>query len=236
MMLEFNAKSSAWTHTLNACAMAILLALATSALQGGVIVSDWTNPADGVDGWNFEADGTSFGRIDMGGNPGGFLQVSDLGQGGIIFFVAPGKFLGDRSAYYGGALSYDEQQSIGDRQTGGDLPEVYLTGNGISLYFLPNSNNPAVTPSWSSYNFALRASAGWFDDSTSLPASEAQMKSVLANLTSIEIRAEYSSGRDVDGLDNVVLTAVPEPATVGLVFLVLPVLLLRRRASAGMQR
>ena len=59
-------------------------------LNAGVLaISDWQNPADGVDGWTFEADGTNFMRVASGGNPGGFLQVSDLGSGGVIFFDAP---------------------------------------------------------------------------------------------------------------------------------------------------
>jgi len=82
---------------------------------------------------------------------------------------------------------------------------------------LPNSDNPAVTPDWSSYSFTLLASAGWVDDGTSIAATEAQMQSVLSNLSSLEIRAEYSAALDIDGIDNVSITSSPEPGTVGLI-------------------
>jgi Laminin B (Domain IV) len=44
------------------------------------------------------------------------------------------------------------------------------------------------------------------------------MQSVLANLSNIEIRAEYSAARDIDGIDNVTLTSTstPEPVTSAL--------------------
>jgi Laminin B (Domain IV) len=189
-------------------------------LSASVLVSsNWDNAADGVDGWSFIADGSNLIRVATGGNPGGFLQVSDTGAGSVIFWEAPAKFLSDKSAAYGGTLNYDLQQSEGDRQSSGDIPEVVLIGNGITLTFdLPNSSNPAVTPNWASYTFALLASAGWIDDDTSLPATELQMQSVLANLSNIEIRAEYSAARDIDGIDNVTLTSTstPEPVTSAL--------------------
>jgi len=210
--------------------------VAAMPLNAGVIaMSDWENAAAGVDGWTFEADGTNFMRVASGGNPGGFLQVSDQGLGGVIFFAAPAKFLSNQSAAYGGTLSYNLQQSVGDRQSAGDIPEVFLTGNGITLqYDLPNSQNPAVTPNWSTYTFHLLAAAGWTDSDTGLPATESQMQIVLSNLSALEIRAEYSAAQDVDGLDNVVLANAPEPASAALVVSALSFMLVwqKRRNSS----
>lgn len=47
------------------------------------------------------------------------------------------------------------------------------------------------------------------------------MQLALSNLTALAIRAEYQSGPDTDGLDNVVLNvnAVPEPSTWAMMFL-----------------
>lgn len=212
--------------------IAIML-FAVLPLDAGVIASsNWENAADGVDGWSFTEDGTNLVRVATGGNPGGFLQVTDLGLGGVIFFNAPAKFLSDRTAAYGGTLAFDEQQSIGDRQTVSDIPEVLLIGNGVTLTFdTPNSNNPAVTPNWSSYSVRLLASAGWIDDDTGLAATETQMQSALANVTALQIRAEYSSTLDVDGLDNVVLASVPEPASAELVLCAVPLVFLWRRIN-----
>jgi len=208
----------------------ILLTAAWSLHADVLVSSNWDNPADGVDGWSFVADGTGFMRVATGGNPGGFLQISDLGTGGVIFFDAAAKFLGNQSAAYGGTLSYNLQQSTADRPSSGDIPEVLLSNPTTTLAFdLPNSSNPAVTPQWSAYTFVLLASAGWFDFDTNLPATEAQMKAVLSNLTDLEIRAEYSAARDVDGLDNVVLASVPEPASAGLLLSAVLMFLLRWR-------
>jgi Laminin B (Domain IV) len=114
---------------------------------------------------------------------------------------------------------------------------VILIGNGITLTFdLPNSSNPEVTPNWSSYSFALLASAGWIDDVTSLPATELQMQSVLANLSNIEIRAEYSAALDIDGIDNVTLTSTSTPEPVTSILLICGgfcLLVLRRNQMRG---
>ena len=42
-----------------------------------------------------------------GGNPGGFIRGVDSVVGGVWFFSAPSKFLGDDSAAYGQHLSFD---------------------------------------------------------------------------------------------------------------------------------
>jgi len=212
--------------------------IAAMPLNAGVIaISDWENAAVGVDGWTFEADGINLVRVASGGNPGGFLQVSDQGTGEVIFFDAPGKFLANQSAAYGGTLSYNLQQSVGDRQSVGSIPEVFLTGDGITLqYDLPNSQNPAVTPNWSAYTFLLLAAAGWTDANTGLPATESQMQIVLSNLSALQIRAEYSSARDVDGLDNVVLATVPEPASAALVLSAFLFMLVCRKSRSSSPR
>ena len=41
----------------------------------------------------------------------------------------------------------------------------------------------------------------------------AQFKSALSSLTGLYIRGEFTSGNETDSLDNVRLTAVPEPST-----------------------
>src|SRR5690606_2739099 len=71
---------------------------------GSAIISSF-----GVDdeGWTAIADVLSIGRSASGGNDGGYLRVVDAELGDIWYFSAPEKFLQDKSAYYGGSLSFD---------------------------------------------------------------------------------------------------------------------------------
>jgi alkaline phosphatase D len=196
-----------------------LFCLAYSPVTSAATIasSTWDNPADGLDGWTFINDGTNLQRVATGGNPGGFLQITDLALGPTIYFVAPAKFLGNKASAYGNALSFDLQQTpVNDPF---DDTDVLLIGNGITLGFA-TPVHPAETPAWTSYTVSLLASAGWkLGDKNGAAATEAQLQSVLANLTLVEIRGEFQNGRDVDGIDNVMLSGstVPEPATITLV-------------------
>ncbi|MBI2906080.1 MAG: hypothetical protein HYX92_00345, partial [Chloroflexi bacterium] len=61
-----------------------------------------------------------------GGNPGGHIATDDR-SGDTMWFEAPGKFLGDKSGAYGGALSYDLKLSgVADRTR----PDVALLVGG----------------------------------------------------------------------------------------------------------
>lgn len=213
---------------------ALAVILTASPCRGGILAaSAWDNPADGVDGWSFTNDGTNFQRLGAGGNPGGFLQVTDLASGPTIYFAAPAKFLGHKLFAYNYNLTFDLQQSATNSQF--SESDILLVGNGITLaYQLPAT--PAQTPDWSSFSVQLLASAGWkVNDINGAAASEAQMVSVLANLTSLSIRAEFQNGIDTDGIDNVILNGsvdstspVPEPSAVALVAVGVAAMLLRR--------
>jgi hypothetical protein len=190
------------------------------ARAGVIASSDFENAGDGVDGWTFVSDGSNLQRIASGGNPGGFLQVTDTAAGGTIYFVAPSEFLGNMSSAYNGTLTFDLQQSPAGSTFSND--DLILVGNSITLAF-DTPSDPATTPAWTSYSVSLLASAGWKVGSISgVDATELQLQSVLADLTGISIRAEFNgSDPEVDGLDNVILNSpaaegVPEPGTAGL--------------------
>lgn len=144
--------------------------------------------------------------VTLGGNPGGFIQVVDGVGGTATYFVAPAKFLGDRSASFGQLLRFDLQVSvIANSSTAG----VRLTGGGITLVKLltPEFSLPIVAPGWSSYAFRLDESTAWRVTSTTGPlATNTQIQAALASLTELAINGEYSTvGADGGGLDNVVL-------------------------------
>ena len=140
--------------------------------------------------------------VAAGGNPGGFIQVVDGVLGTATYFVAPAKFLGNRSSSFGQLLQFDLQVSVlANSSTAG----VRLTGGGITLVKLLPAL-PVVEPNWSSYAFRLDESADWLVSTTGLLATNVQIQTVLASLTELAINGEYSTtAADGGGLDNVVL-------------------------------
>lgn len=164
----------------------------------------WTSIGDIIGGVEYVPDG---------GNPGNGLRVNDETTGGVWYWVAPQKFLGDQSEAYEHDLKFDLRQVIsgGANQFGAE--DVILEGAGTKLVFTLNSK-PATDGTWTSYTISLVASNGWkVDSSAGAGATEAQLQNVLSNLTSLRIRGEYQTGPDVGYLDNVILggqnTGVP---------------------------
>lgn len=171
-----------------------------------------------------------------GGNPGGYIHTEDL-----FFWTswhAPAAFLGNKSAAYGGTLSFDLRNVFSD---GTNYPAAVLSDGNIILYnlaFIPGTD-------WTSYQLNLLPGNGWRVTNFLLQnlgaASGAQMQQVLGNLTMLHINADWATGDDrfdlpVD-LDNVYLRGpnrapgVPEPGTLALLVgsSVVGVLAVRRR-------
>ena len=61
---------------------------------------------------------------------------------------------------------------------------------------------------WRDYAVRLSAVEGWTWN-WNIRATQAQLESVLATATRLEIRGEYATGDDEGSLDNFVLTAAP---------------------------
>jgi Laminin B (Domain IV) len=174
------------------------------------------------DGWSAIGDfAAPVQWVAAGGNPGGHIEIPDAVLGGVTFFVAPAKFLGDKSVAIGSALTFDLQQLISGGANQFDDSDVTLSGNGITLvYNLPS--NPAIG-SWTSYSVPLTASGWTVNTLGGAAASDAQFQQVLAALTQLRIRAEYQTGPDTGLLDNVSL--VPEPTSVAMLLLGLLILM-----------
>lgn len=168
----------------------------------------------------FEADDEGWTAIDnqsgpapayfaAGGNPGGFIQVADGVGGTATYFVAPEKFYGNRSAYYGGTLQFDLQVYITPNSS---TAGVRLTGGGLVLVkLLPQL--PAVSPGWSSYSFTLSVAEGWrLTSPTGNVATQTDIETVLSSLTALQVNGEYStSAGDEGGLDNVIMSPASLP-------------------------
>ncbi|MCT4554418.1 MAG: tandem-95 repeat protein [Pelagimonas sp.] len=164
----------------------------------GDIVADFDSDAEG---WSTSGDATNFGFAATGGNPDGHIRADDQGTGDTWYFEASSAFLGDRSAYSGGTLSYDQRQSNTGSQF--DAPDVVLSGNGMTLV-LNVAPNP--TTLFTSYSVFLDTRSDWRIDTLSgTVATQAQIDAVLGDLTGLSIRGEFRAGSDSGFLDNVVM-------------------------------
>jgi Ca2+-binding RTX toxin-like protein len=153
-----------------------------------------------IEGWSFIADVREFRHAIDGGNPGGYLEGVDYTTGETWYFVAAEKYLGDKSAYFGGSLSFDLKQSELSSQFNND--DVVLIGSTVTI--VHNILRPETD--WTSYTLNLDTRADWrIGSETGEVATEAQIQEALASLQTLRIRGEYVSGSDTGGLDNVVL-------------------------------
>jgi hypothetical protein len=144
--------------------------------------------------------------VATGGNPGGFIQNSTAQShaNSVVYWGAPGKFLGDVSAAYGGSLSFDLFDTPATNQF--NQEDLILTGGGKTVVF--DTSNPG--PTWTHYSVGL-TQVGWrLNNLSGAAASQADMLTVLGNLTSLYIRGEFQLGNDTRGIDNVALR--PKPA------------------------
>ena len=142
-----------------------------------------------------------------GGNPGGYVSTTDQTDDETWFWSAPAKFLGNKSAAYGGVLRYDLRQNLNDAQY--QEYDVILEGAGLRLV-LEATYTPRT--SWTSYVVILDERAGWFkDDGTNNPPTAGEMQAVLADLTTLRIRGESRYGNDTGDLDNVRLEGPGAP-------------------------
>lgn len=157
----------------------------------------------GAEGWTVVGDVQSSGFQQTGGDPGGYLGWVDAASGEDSYYQAPEKFLGEKAAFYGGTLSYD----ILDTGNGYTAYDVQLAGAGHTLqYTSPNDGGFPTPNSWSAASLTLVA-ANFIDTATNAAPSKSEMKAVLKDLTQLQIRAEYVSGAESGGLDNVMLAA-----------------------------
>ncbi|MCG3130266.1 MAG: hypothetical protein FLDDKLPJ_01020 [Phycisphaerae bacterium] len=215
------------------CALGCALAAGTTSegvAQADVIATSTFDETD--EGWRISFRGDIFvpQHLNSGGNPGGYISGVDQRIGGQRWFwTAPDAFLGDVSPAYGGSLSFDLISLPGEGMPVNDMfltqQDVLLTRGALTLSF-DDSKTP--NESWTSYEVILRDTAGWKNEQTGLPATEADMRFVLGGLEELMLRGDYRGGNQVNGLDTVVLT--PEPAT--LAMLALAAAMLRRTRTA----
>ena len=150
--------------------------------------------------------------VAKGGKKGGSVSATDDAAGGVWYWVAPLKFLGDKSNSYGLKLKFSLKETY-DPRNQFDWDDVVLIGADTTLVF-DTPNNPDST--WTNYEVLLNETAGWHFINpearrneehffTGAIPSRAEFLKVLSNLKGILIRGEFISGQDEGGLDDVTL-------------------------------
>jgi alkaline phosphatase D len=136
-----------------------------------------------------------------GGHPGGYISNEDEALGETWYFRAPDEVLKRMAEAEHGTLTYDLRQSAAEPGFLDD--DVVFVGPAGRL-----SYRFRATPGtdWTNLSVAFSASAGWRWNWNAV-ATQEQIRRVLDNPTSLEIRGEYYTGPDIGGLDNVVLRA-----------------------------
>ncbi len=187
-------------------ASVLLMQAATAA--AAVVSSTFDSNAEG---WIISGDATSGlpDYVATGGNPGGHIEADDSVSGGIWYFQAPSKFLGNLSGAFGELLRFDLKQSGSGAQINRD--DVILSSGGTELT-LDTLANPLPVGEWVSYAVRLDDSAAWMNGGAA--ATAAELLAVLSSLDGLRIRGEYINGPDTGSLDNVSVSVVPIPAAV----------------------
>lgn len=197
-----------------AAGFAFMLGCAAQDALAGLVTSAFDTDADGwtavLNGMNEGAYSSTF------GNPPGSFGATDRRDGSVWRFQAPAKYLGDQSSNYGTLLRYDLWLSVYNPQNN-TVGDVAIGSDDLILKWL------GATPTagaWTTQMVMLDTTGGWLRSDNDQPATEAELRSVLSDLTVIRIRGEYHSGGGPDDagyLDNVAFgVPTPEPASLAI--------------------
>lgn len=221
-------------------ASALFFAVLSAKAQAGPVLASSTFDTDAqgwtaaaVDAGSWSVAGPATAAFNGEGNPGGSLRVADP-DSWWTYFVAPAAFLGDKSAAFGGSLSFDSRY-VTPGDSNANEADVVLKGAGLTLLRDLTGTLPVT---WTHFDVSLNASGAWRVGNTfsGAIATDAQILAVLTGLDALWINAEhFTPVKEVIALDNVVLAApVPEPETYAMMLAGLGVLgaAARRRKAA----
>ncbi len=129
------------------------------------------------------------------GLPPGSLRVPDLT--GETWIGAPAEINGDRSAIYGQPITMDIFYRYADNAV---YPAVALAGPAFTLY-VPLS--PPALNTWLHWAFPLVPGQWRINGPSGAVATEADIRSVLANVHGFYIHTEWMTGPDDTSVDNI---------------------------------
>ena len=163
----------------------------------------------GLEGWT--AEGGTLIHVAAGGNPDGFLQLTDETNSNM-FLTAPQNafYSGNLSGYVNGFVQFDA------RLVGLSGPATPFTTFG-TIRFSNGANSASFdlaplgepTDQWTTY-MARLTSPPWGSDSSN-------WLDILSNVTSLTVNLEsHSPIVETVGFDNFRLSALPEPGTLAL--------------------
>jgi|GEM_PF-1706794 len=132
------------------------------------------------------------------GDAGNGIQFTDV-DSGIAYWSAPPRFLGNQSEAYRGYLRYSYFATSPNPDL--DVADVLLVGSSLTLV----ADHPSPKGNWRQGRIPLQP--GFWKVLGGAQATEEQIKSVLADLDALYIRAEYDSGPDSYRLDHVVVAS-----------------------------
>lgn len=172
-----------------------------SSQRRTLITHDFTSTTHG---WRAASDSGAVEpqRHASGGDPGGYISHVDEALGETWYFRAPDEVLRALPAAERGTLRYSLKQSepvVGIFED--DLVIIGPAGR-LSYRF-----QHAPGTGWSTFSVELDATAGWTWN-WNTAATQEQMRRVLANATSLEIRGEFHTGPDEGALDTFSLDVV----------------------------
>ena len=140
------------------------------------------------------------------GNPGGHIWQLDPMSSRVYYFQAPTNYLGNRSNYYGGTLTFDVRRQNGSLL---NYTDVVLVGGGFT--FVIDAGSGPANGVWTTYTVKLNETGGWKKDLlTGVAPTAVEFAMLLGHLSALRIRGEYStSSTDTGALDNVILSPPP---------------------------
>jgi alpha-tubulin suppressor-like RCC1 family protein len=156
----------------------------------------------GPEGWTWAGSASNLIHHATNGNPGGYIAPWNLWLAQSWYWEAPTNFLRDRSATYGGWLTFDLRLSDPTNAWSAE-PDLIISGHQHRLFFY-RLIVPGTT--WKSYDVSLHETAGWLREDGLVPTQE-EMRAVLSDLQELKIRGSFGALSAVGDLDNVTLLA-----------------------------
>jgi len=179
-------------------AMAVYPAAAQTQIGSALVSHDFKESAQG---WHIAGDtGTIIPTFTAsGGHPDGCITGVDEAIGETWYFRAPTSVLKQLPAAVNGTISFSLKQS-GTQVSIIDDDVVIIGAAGRLSYRFQT----APGTNWTDFSVRLAESEGWTWN-WNRRATQAQINSVLAAATGLDIRGEFVTGQDEGSMDNFVL-------------------------------